>query len=276
MKRNRPIGIFDSGVGGLTVYRELKRRLPEERFLYLGDTARVPYGTKSAETIVKYSLQNGQFLSSLGVKLLVVACNTASSYAMEAMVETFNVPVVGVIPSGVRKALELSRSRRIGVIATESTVASESYQDMIRQLEPASEIWAKACPLFVPLVEDGWLDHPVTAEVSRIYLEELKGRAIDTLILGCTHYPMLKKVISSVVGPGVSLVDSAEALAGEIRQILIALGLERKPDPAQPAEDEFYVTDSVARFRKVAEIFLARSVEKVQTIDLQNLPPVER
>lgn len=273
MKRNRPIGIFDSGVGGLTVYRELKRRLPEERFLYLGDTARVPYGTKSAETIVKYSLQNGQFLTTLGVKLLVVACNTASSYAMEAMVETFDVPVVGVIPSGVRKALELSRNRKIGVIATESTVASESYQDMIRQLEPASEIWAKACPLFVPLVEDGWLDHPVTAEVSRIYLEEIKGRSIDTLILGCTHYPMLKKVISAVAGPGVNLVDSAEALAGEIRQILIALGLERKPDPAQPPEDEFYVTDSVARFRKVAEIFLARSVEKVQTIDLQNLPP---
>ena len=272
MKRNKPIGIFDSGVGGLTVYKELKKTLPEERFLYLGDTARLPYGTKSAETIVKYSLQSGRFLLSQGVKLLVVACNTASSYAMEAMVEEFDVPVIGVIPSGVRRALQTTRNGRVAVIATESTVASGSYQEMLKQGMPGAAVFAKSCPLFVPLVEDGWLDHPVTEQVASIYLEAFKPENVDTLILGCTHYPMIKGVVSRAMGASVQLVDSAESLAGEIRQILLALGLERRPDPGETAEDAFFVTDSVARFRKVAEIFLSRSIENVQSIDLQNLP----
>lgn len=270
MKRDQPIGIFDSGVGGLTVYNELKRDLPGESFLYLGDTARVPYGTKSAETIVKYSIQNTEFLVSRHVKLLVVACNTASSYAMEALVDRFGIPVVGVIPSGVRRALASTRNRRVGVIATESTVESGSYQSLLSQLSPGVSVSALACPLFVPLVEDGWLDHPVTRDVARIYLSAFLEKGVDALILGCTHYPMLKKVISEIMGPDVYLVDSAESLAGEICQILAALSLERKTGPGEAAaQDEFFVTDSAQRFTRVAGRFLSRAIDHVQVVDLQ-------
>ena len=205
MKQNKPVAIFDSGIGGLTVYRELKACLPREKFIYLGDTARVPYGSKSAETIVKYSLQNADLLVGMGVKMLVVACNTASSYAMEALVDHFDMPIVGVIPSGVRRAAALTRNRRIGVVATDSTIQSQSYQRQLAEIDPAVEIEAAPCPLFVPLVEEGWLDHPVTREVTRLYLSPLKESGIDTLILGCTHYPMLKQVFADFLGPSVGL-----------------------------------------------------------------------
>jgi glutamate racemase len=271
VKQNKPIAVFDSGIGGLTVYRELKRRLPGENFIYLGDTARVPYGTKSADTIVKYSLQNAEFLVSLGIKMLVVACNTASSYAMEALVDRFDMPIIGVIPSGVRRALKLTASGRIGVIATESTVQSGSYQRLLAETRPDVEVTARACPLFVPLVEEGWLDHSVTRQVSEVYLRPLAEREVDTLILGCTHYPMLKQMIGEVLGPAVQLVDSAEALALEIDGILTALSLERKGgDGEEP--DAFYVTDSIPRFQRVAGIFLGRELANIRQVDLQYLP----
>ncbi|HQK87356.1 MAG TPA: glutamate racemase [Acidobacteriota bacterium] len=268
MKQNKPIAIFDSGIGGLTVYRELKARLPHERFIYLGDTARLPYGSKSAETVIKYSLQNAEFLVSLGVKMLVVACNTASSFALDALVDRFDMPIVGVIASGVRRALALTRKARVGVIATESTVGSASYQNLLRELGPQTEVYAGACPLFVPLVEEGWLDHPVTREVARLYLEPLRAQGVDTLILGCTHYPLLKGVIAATLGPDVQLVDSAAALAGEISSLLTALSLERRPEAGGPAADDFYVTDSIPRFQRVAEIFLARELDNIRLVDL--------
>jgi len=271
VKQNKPVAIFDSGIGGLTVYRELKACLPREKCIYLGAPARVPYGSKSAETIVKYSLQNAELLVSLGVKMLVVACNTASSYAMEALVDRFDMPIVGVIPSGVRRAMALTRNRRVGVVATESTVQSQSYQRQLGELDPTVEVRALPCPLFVPLVEEGWLDHPVTREVTRLYLSPLKEAEIDTLILGCTHYPMLKNVFAEFLGPSVELVDSAAALAGEIRSLLTALSLERRSDAAGE-EDEFFVTDSIPRFERVAGIFLGRPLANIRHIDLQNLP----
>jgi glutamate racemase len=271
LKQNKPIAVFDSGIGGLTVYRELKRHLPREQFIYLGDTARLPYGTKSAETIIKYSLQNAEFLLSLGIKMLVVACNTASSYAMDALVDHFDMPIIGVIPSGVRRALSLTANGRIGLIATDSTVQSQSYQTLLHEMRPEVEVHAQPCPLFVPLVEEGWLDHSVTREISEIYLRPLAERRIDTLILGCTHYPMLKPVIGRVLGEGVQLVDSAEALALEIDGILTALSLERRGEGGEEA-DAFYVTDSIPRFQRVAEIFLGRELANIRQIDLQLLP----
>ncbi|MBN2431822.1 MAG: glutamate racemase [Acidobacteria bacterium] len=274
MKQDKPIAIFDSGVGGLTVYQALRRTLPRERFIYLGDTARVPYGTKSAETVAAYSLQNSQFLVSLGVKMLVVACNTASSYAMETLVDHFDMPVLGVIPAGVRRAVALSRRKRIGVIATESTIQSQCYQNQLRDIDVDIVVHALPCPLFVPLVEEGWLDHPVTREVAQIYLAEMSAREVDTLILGCTHYPMLKAVISAVLGAGVNLVDSAEAVALEIGSILTALNLERR-NTAAPEPDEFYVTDSTAKFQKVAEIFLSHKLENLHHVDLTLLPKID-
>jgi len=274
MKQDKPIAIFDSGVGGLTVYQALRRTLPRERFLYLGDTARVPYGTKSAATVAKYSLQNAQFLVSQGIKMLVVACNTASAYAMETLVDHFDMPVLGVIPAGVRRAVALSRHKRVGVIATESTIQSQCYQNQIWDIDPDMAVHALPCPLFVPLVEEGWLDHPVTRDVARVYLAEMTRRQVDTLILGCTHYPMLKGVISEVLGPDVILVDSAEAVALEIGGILTTLNLERR-SAAAPEPDEFYVTDSTEKFQKVAEIFLARTLDNLRHVDLTLLPKID-
>jgi glutamate racemase len=207
----------------------------------------------------------------LGIKMLVVACNTASSYAMDALVDHFDMPIIGVIPSGVRRALSLTANGRIGLIATDSTVQSQSYQTLLHEMRPEVEVHAQPCPLFVPLVEEGWLDHSVTREISEIYLRPLAERRIDTLILGCTHYPMLKPVIGRVLGEGVQLVDSAEALALEIDGILTALSLERRGEGGEEA-DAFYVTDSIPRFQRVAEIFLGRELANIRQIDLQLLP----
>jgi len=274
MKQDKPIAIFDSGVGGLTVYQELRRRLPNEWFIYLGDTARVPYGSKSSDTVIKYSMQNSEFLVSLGIKMLVVACNTASSYAMETLVDHFDIPVLGVIPSGVRRAATMTRNRRVGVIATDSTIQSQCYQNQLQDAAPDIDTFALACPLFVPLVEEGWMTHPITREVASIYLSSLQEKEIDTLILGCTHYPMLKEVISEVLGPDVFLVDSAEAVVEEIAEILTVLNLERRED-TEDQPDEFFVTDSIARFQKVAEIFLEKKVTHVRHIDLKMMPRLE-
>ncbi len=246
---NEPIGIFDSGIGGLTVFREMRRQLPGEDLIYLGDTARVPYGTKSAETVTRYSQQNVRFLLQQGVKLVVVACNTASAFALEKLQKEFSIPIIGVIHAGVKRVLQASATQRIGIIGTEGTIRSESYTQEILRQAPSAQVFSQACPLFVPLVEEGWQDTAVAQATAETYLAPLRGK-IDTLILGCTHYPLLKKVIGQVLGPEVQLIDSAEETAKEVKGLVI---------PSQKttsAADRFFVSDSTERFMKVAKVFL--------------------
>jgi len=211
-----PIGIFDSGVGGLTVYHALHERLPNERFVYLGDTARVPYGTKSLATVERYAVENSRFLEAHGIKLLVVACNTASALALPAIRRAVGVEVVGVIEPGSREAVDVARGKRIGVIATEATVQSRAYSRTIAIMDSAAEVIERACPLFVSLAEEGWADTDVARAVAREYLEDLNTYPISALILGCTHYPILRNVISETLGSSVRLIDSGEATAGVV------------------------------------------------------------
>ncbi len=274
-----PIGIFDSGVGGLTVYRALHERLPNERFVYLGDTARVPYGTKSMATVERYALENSSFLASRGIKLLVVACNTASAVALPKIREKIGLDTVGVIGPGARKAvaetLEPSgrtRVPKIGVIATEATVLSDAYAEAIRRTGVETEIFQAACPLFVPLAEEGWTREPETYSIARKYLQKLTG--VDALVLGCTHYPILREVIQETVGANVLLIDSGVAAAEETAQLLIDKGLAN-PDVIDSSErhlcddlDHFYVTDAAERFARVAERFLGTKPAKLEAIEL--------
>jgi len=234
-----PIGIFDSGVGGLTVYRALHDRLPNEHFVYLGDTARVPYGTKSLATVERYAVENSQFLASLGIKMLVVACNTASALALPKIREKIGLDVVGVIGPGGRKAVDLTRKiekPRIGVIATQATVESNAYVEAIRRASTTAEVLQKACPLFVPLAEEGWTQEQETYSIAAKYLAEIKAFSPDALVLGCTHYPILRDVIQQTVGEDVKLVDSGAATADEVAQLLLDRGLSnsrrsrRKPN----------------------------------------------
>jgi glutamate racemase len=244
------IGVFDSGVGGLTVVSALRRRLPEESILYLGDTARLPYGSKSPDTVTRYTRRNIEFLTDRGVKAVVVACNTASALALPNL-EMHELPTWGVIEPGARKAAAVSRGK-VGVIATEATVRSDAYPRALRTFRPELEIVSRACPLFVPLVEEGWHDDPITEEVARRYLEPLLEAGIDTLVLGCTHYPLLVPVLQRVAGPGVTLVDSAEAVAE-----MVAAGLaERHLESTHPAAHQFCVTDSGETFQRIARRIL--------------------
>lgn len=239
------IGVFDSGVGGLTVVSALRRRLPGESILYLGDTARLPYGSKSPETVTRYTRRNIEFLTERGVKAVVVACNTASALALPHLESP--VPTWGVIEPGARKAAAVSRGR-VGVIATEATVRSDAYPRALRALRPDLEILSQACPLFVPLVEEGWYDDPITEEVAERYLRPLLEAGIDTLVLGCTHYPLLKPVLHRVAGPDVTLVDSAEVVAEMVAEGIEAGGLTATHSP----EHHFCVTDAGAGFQKLA------------------------
>lgn len=265
----RAIGIFDSGVGGLTVFKEIRRLLPEEELLYLGDTARVPYGTKSPRTVLRYALEAASFLVDQGVKLLVVACNTASSVALPALEECFSLPVVGVIAPGAYRAVALTRQRRIGVIGTEGTVKSGAYTRAIQGLDPAVSVVSAPCPLFVPLAEEGWTDHPVTFLTAREYLTPLLKQEIDTLVLGCTHYPILKKTLREVVGDEVTLVDSAEETARCVSELLSARGLVRRTAPRPP---RFFVTDVPDRFEKVGGAFLGEHLSGVEQVVLDGEP----
>jgi glutamate racemase len=288
-----PIGIFDSGVGGLTVYRALHDRLPDEHFVYLGDTARVPYGTKSLATVERYALENSEFLASRGIKMLVVACNTASALALPKIRERIGIDVVGVIGPGGRKAVEESSegrgqrseektrpsllaprpSIRIGVIATEATVASNAYVEAIRRASPDAEIMQAGCPLFVPLAEEGWTLEPETFSIAERYLKQMREFAPDALVLGCTHYPILRAVIQQTVGEGVKLVDSGEATADEVRDLLAEKGLAN-PNASRGKRrlcddlDHFYVTDAAERFANVAERFLGTKPSKLEAIEV--------
>src|SRR5712664_4179894 len=261
---DRPIGVFDSGIGGLTVLKALTSALPGEDFIYLGDTARLPYGTKSAEVIVRYSKENTKFLLAKGIKMLVVACNTSSAVALDEIARDTIVPVAGVIEPGARAAVRASRNGKIGVIGTEATIASGAYTRAIQQLRPRAEIYTRACPLLVPLVEEGWTDNEIAGRTVAYYLESLKASGIDTLLLGCTHYPLLHGLFERVLGNGVRIVDSATATAASVRERLLALGLVRR---GGRGAQSFFVTETPERFVRVGRRFLGPQVESAVRIE---------
>ena len=269
-----PIGIFDSGVGGLTVYRALHERLSNERFVYLGDTARVPYGTKSLATVERYAVENSRFLQSHGIKLLVVACNTASALALPAIRSAVEVPVVGVIEPGARAAVATTTTGQIGVIATEATVQSHAYSKAIEAIDSKVSVIEKACPLFVSLAEEGWADSDVARIVARDYLSELKEEPVKVVVLGCTHYPILRNVIAEAVGFDVKLIDSGEATAGEVETLLDRLQLANETRIFEQERqlcddlDHFYVTDAASRFAKVAERFLGSAPSILEAVEV--------
>ncbi len=263
--RMRPIGVFDSGIGGLTVLKELIALLPGEDFVYLGDTARLPYGSKSNEVIVRYSRENTEFLLAKGIKMLVVACNTSSAVALEEIARGTMAPVIGVIEPGAAAAAAASRSGKIGVIGTEATIASGAYTRAIQKLRPRAEIYTRACPLLVPLVEEGWTDNDVAERTVAYYLESLKASGIDTLLLGCTHYPLLRTMFARVLGPRVKIVDSATATANAVRERLRALGLDRGRGGARSRS--FFVTETPDRFVRVGRRFLGPEVESAVRIE---------
>ena len=262
MSDSRPIGVFDSGVGGLTVAAALARALPDESILYLGDTARLPYGTKSVDTVTRYTECNLDFLLARGVKAVVVACNTASALALPRL--TSPLPLWGVVEPGAERAARTSRGR-VGVIATEATIRSGAYASALRARRPDLAILSEACPLFVPLVEEGWLDDVVTETVARRYLAPLLAAEIDTLVLGCTHYPLLAPLLARVAGDGVDLVDSAEAVATRVARDLAASGA--LAPAAAPRHDHFCVTDDSERFARLARVILGRDV-LLELVDL--------
>jgi glutamate racemase len=259
-----PIGIFDSGVGGLTVFKAISSRLPHESIVYLGDTARVPYGTKSAETVVRYAQSCARILLKHDIKLLVVACNTASAFALEPLWDQLSVPVIGVIEPGARAALRQTRNHRIGVIGTQGTVASGAYPDILMRLSPEVEVHSRACPLFVPLAEEGWTEGEIPSNIARVYLADLLGAGIDTLVLGCTHYPLLAKTIARVAGESVKLVDSADETASVVEEILDAMRM--RCGPCAP-HHRFLVTDAPLSFGRVARHFLGRELQDVEWVD---------
>jgi glutamate racemase len=273
LDRNLPIGIFDSGVGGLTVYKALHERLPNERFVYLGDTARVPYGTKSLATVERYAVENSRFLESHGIKLLVVACNTASALALPAIRKAIKVPVIGVIEPGSRAAVDVAQGGNIGVIATEATIQSGAYGKAIAAMGAAGNVIERACPLFVPLAEEGWASSDVARIVARDYLSEFSNTSLGALVLGCTHYPILRDVISETVGTDVNLIDSGAATAHDVESLLQSSDLTHDFALYQERQlcddlDHFYVTDAAERFAKVAERFLGSAPSVLEAVEI--------
>lgn len=266
LNANDPIGVFDSGLGGLTVVKELLYELPNERIVYFGDTARVPYGTKSRETIIRYSKEIVGVLLKRRVKMVVVACNTASSLALDVLKSEYKLPIVGVIDPGARKAADSTKTKRVGIIATQSTVKSGKYAKRLKDFKKGLNIVSQPCPLFVPLVEEGWFDHDITIRTAKEYLKDLKTAKVDTLILGCTHYPLLKQVIGYVMGPKVTLIDSAKEVALEVKKILIDRGLLRTT--LKPADHSYLVSDEPEIFKYRAIKFLGRSMENVKRCSL--------
>lgn len=265
-KNSEPIGIFDSGIGGLTVFAELVKNLPHENIIYFGDTAHVPYGSKSREKVTEFSKNIVKFLCSQNVKIIVVACNTASAFALNALRESFKIPVTGVIEPGSKAAVEATLNNRIGVIGTAGTVRSDSYKDAINRLNPNVNVFSKACPLFVPLVEEGWLEHEVTAMVTREYLEPLLKENIDTLVLGCTHYPLIKKVIQKTAGNSIKLIDSAESTSLIVKDMLSKMDLLNNSD--EEGSYKFYVSDVPEKFKEIGCNFLRRPITPVEKVNL--------
>ena len=263
----KAIGIFDSGVGGLTVLKEIFKVLPQEDTIYLGDTARVPYGTKSPETVTRYAHEITSFLVERDIKLLVAACNTASAVSLESLKDRFAIPIVGVIEPGARRAAAVTRSGKVGVIGTEGTIKSSAYSKAIKRINPGIEVLTMACPLFVPLAEEGWVDNEVTRLTAQTYLQGLKNAGVDTLVLGCTHYPILKGIIGEVMGTDVTLVDSAEETARTVTEILGSSNLLRPA--SEKGNRHYFVTDVPAGFIRVGNRFLGGKLGDVHQISLE-------
>lgn len=269
--KDAPIGVFDSGVGGLTVVREIMRQIPNEKIIYFGDTARVPYGSKSQETITRFSEQIVRFLNTFRVKTIVVACNTASAYALDALEAESNLPMIGVVKPGARVAAEVTQNGRIGVIATEATIGSQIYTKYIRELNKNVTIYGKACPLFVPLVEEGLLEDPVTDEIAGRYLAELIDIDIDTLILGCTHYPLIRSTIRKIMGGGVTLVNPAYETARELKEMLAGLDLLQEEPPGLGGNRyQFYVSDKAGKFVSFANSIIKYGILSAKTINIED------
>ncbi len=271
MSNEKPIGVFDSGVGGLTVAREIMRQIPSERIVYFGDTARVPYGNKSQATVIRFARQIVRFLETHEVKAIAVACNTASAYALEVLEQEIDIPIIGVVKPGARTAVRTTKNGRVGVIATEATVHSGMYTRYIHSIDPDVAVFSKACPLFVPLVEEGMIHDFVTEEIANRYLEELKRQHIDTLILGCTHYPLLRSLLGRCMGNEVELVNPAYETAVSLRELLREKDMlaEEIPEGRMPAHS-FYVSDGADKFEVFANSILPYELRKTQVVDIEN------
>lgn len=270
MSDNRPIGVFDSGVGGLTVAREIMRQIPDESIVYFGDTARVPYGTKSQATILRFVRQIIHFLKTQNVKAIVIACNTASAYALDIVEREIDLPIIGVVKPGARTAVETTKNGRIGVIATDATINSGMYTRYIQSISPDMAVFGRACPLFVPLVEEGMLHDFVTEEIANRYLADLKSQNIDTLILGCTHYPLLRSLIGKCMGPKVQLVNPAYETAVSLRRMLGEKDLLADPIPAgKTPQHRFFVSDGAEKFEIFANSILPYDIRRTRVIDIE-------
>ena len=271
MDKNAPIGVFDSGVGGLTVAREIMRQIPNERIVYFGDTARVPYGSKSKDNIIKFSRQIIRFLQTENVKAIVIACNTASALALDEMQQEFDLPILGVVKPGAKVAVETTVNKRIGLIGTEANIRSGVYTRYIKSLDDEAKVFEKACPLFVPLVEEGWLHDDITLQVASRYLEELKEKDIDTLIMGCTHYPLIRSTIRKVMGDKVNLVNPAYETAIELKNLLERDKLANKCDVDSPSSMyRFYVSDAEEKFKLFANSILPFDITMTKQINIEN------
>lgn len=263
----RPIGVFDSGIGGLTVVKEIMDILPSEHIVYFGDTARVPYGNKSKDTIEKFSIQICKFLETKDVKAIIIACNTASAYALKGVRDRFNIPIFGVITPGAKVAINNTRNNRVGIIGTEGTVSSGAYSKKINEIKKGIQIFSTSCPLFVPIVEEGWSEKEASYMIAKEYLEYMKKSKVDTLVMGCTHYPLLNNVVQNIMGDKVKLVNPARETAFELKETLETLNIANAKD--KKGSYNFYVSDNPKRFVKVGETFLNRRIEKILKIDIE-------
>lgn len=268
MSSKAPIGVFDSGVGGLTVVKEIMNQLPGETIIYFGDTARVPYGSKSKETIITYTRQIIRFLTGKGVKVIVIACNTASAFALETIKSEIDIPVIGVVRPGAKVAAETTKNGKIGVIGTEGTIRSGIYNEFLNETNPNIKVFGKACPLFVPLVEEELMDDPVTVEMAKRYIGELLKDDIDTLVLGCTHYPLLRRTIRNIVGDKVTLVNPAYETAKSLKEVLMEQGLDN--DLTLKTDHKFYVSDGAEKFKKFANSILPCEVVETKDVNIEN------
>lgn len=264
---NRPIGVFDSGIGGLTVLKEIIEKLPGEDVIYFGDTARIPYGTRSRETVIKYAFQCIRFLMSKDIKAIVIACNTASAHALEEAQKAFNVPIIGMIEPGAQAAISATKNNKIGVIGTAGTINSESYQKKIRRLLPSSEVIGISCPLFVPIVEEGWEDTEIAFMTAEKYLQEFKEHNIDSLVLGCTHYPILRYTIGKVMGEDVKLINPAYETAQATKNLLKECNL--RSDKVDGGKYQFYVSDDPEKFRRLGGNFLRKEIAIVKKVNIE-------
>lgn len=266
-----PIGVFDSGVGGLTVVREIMRQIPNESICYFGDTARVPYGSKSKETVTRFSRQIVRFLRKHQVKTIVIACNTASAYALDELEKEIDIPIIGVVRPGAKVAAEVTKNGKIGVIATEATIGSQIYTQYIKEINSDVTIYGKACPLFVPLVEEGLWQDPVTDEIAKRYLSELIDIGIDTLIMGCTHYPLIRSTIGRVIGEDVTLVNPAYETALELKSMLKERGLLNQEAPGLGSNQyQFYVSDAAGKFKQFANSIIKYGILSAKTVNIED------